>query len=376
MSKLLPLALIVCFIISCSSPKSTFDKGNYDKAFQQSISRLQKDPKDKKASAVVREAYHFAQEDHLLTIKQAKLSNDIYRWETVVREYQSLNNMVQLLRHCPAALKLITNFNDYTNEENEARISGAQVRYELGNRALAAGDRQAAKDAYYHFLAANDLSGGDFKDALKLAEDARWAATLKVVVEDIPVRSQKFSLSDAYFREQVGKYLGNLSNQRNAFVAFYPPEEFNKTGLKQPDQILQFAFDEYIVGNTFVKENNFEAKSDTVVVGKLEGKEIKGIVKAKVSIFRKEVSTSGMLNIRMIDPHNNQVINQDQIPGTFVWAYEWGSYRGDERALTKNQREICKRRELLPPPPQDLFLEFTKPIYDQLTNKLKRYYVN
>ena len=43
-----------------------------------------------------------------------------------------------------------------------------------------------------------------------------------------------------------------------------------------------------------------------------------------------------------------------------------GNYNGDKRALTKNQIEICNRRRINPIPPQQMFVEFTKPIHDQL----------
>jgi len=36
--------------------------------------------------------------------------------------------------------------------------------------------------------------------------------------------------------------------------------------------------------------------------------------------------------------------------------------------------DICESEPVLPPARQDLFVEFTKPIYTQLTNELKRFY--
>jgi hypothetical protein len=57
-----------------------------------------------------------------------------------------------------------------------------------------------------------------------------------------------------------------------------------------------------------------------------------------------------------------------------VWQSEWGTFKGDERALTKKQLDICKLREVPPPPPQDLFIEFCKPIYAQVTGNLERFY--
>ena len=46
------------------------------------------------------------------------------------------------------------------------------------------------------------------------------------------------------------------------------------------------------------------------------------------------------------------------------------------QSLLGEDIDACNGKELPPPPPQDLFIEFTKPIYDQLTNKIKDFYRN
>jgi len=70
------------------------------------------------------------------------------------------------------------------------------------------------------------------------------------------------------------------------------------------------------------------------------------------------------------------VLTAEKFPGEFVWYCEWGSYNGDERALTSKQLKISKLKEIAPPQPQDLFIEFTRPIYNQLTNKINSFYRN
>jgi len=44
--------------------------------------------------------------------------------------------------------------------------------------------------------------------------------------------------------------------------------------------------------------------------------------------------------------------------------------------LTADQKRICNTREINPPPSQQLFVEFSKPIYDRLTSKIRDYYKN
>ena len=47
---------------------------------------------------------------------------------------------------------------------------------------------------------------------------------------------------------------------------------------------------------------------------------------------------------------------------------------GDEGVLTEQQIRIINNKAVPPPGPQDLFVEFTKPIYARLTDRLSQYF--
>lgn len=78
--------------------------------------------------------------------------------------------------------------------------------------------------------------------------------------------------------------------------------------------------------------------------------------------------------MRILDARTDAVLLARKFPGEFVWFSEWASFNGDERALSKEQLALCERRELAPPHPQDLFIEFTKPIYGQLSSNVREFY--
>lgn len=66
------------------------------------------------------------------------------------------------------------------------------------------------------------------------------------------------------------------------------------------------------------------------------------------------------------------MLTQEKMPDTFTWTTQWGTFNGDERALTPEQIKLCSLRDVPPPPPQDLFVAFTQPIYGQITAKIKK----
>jgi hypothetical protein len=78
----------------------------------------------------------------------------------------------------------------------------------------------------------------------------------------------------------------------------------------------------------------------------------------------------------ILDAKNSGILKSQKFQGNYVWANNWAVFNGDERALTTDQLNMCKQRELMPPAPQDLFVQFTRPIYDQLTYNVRTFYQN
>ena len=83
---------------------------------------------------------------------------------------------------------------------------------------------------------------------------------------------------------------------------------------------------------------------------------------------------SGKLHVRIIDAQTKSVIEQRTFNGSYVWVSEWASFTGDDRALSDEQKKLSTRQATLPPPNQDLFIEFTKPIYTQVVSYIKTAY--
>ncbi len=101
-----------------------------------------------------------------------------------------------------------------------------------------------------------------------------------------------------------------------------------------------------------------------------------GTVKATVYHYTKTVRSAGVMDFRIVDANTEKVLTVEKMPGEFIWVSEWATFNGDERAITQEQLKLSKQKEIPPPPPQDLFIEFTKPIYDQILNKVRNYYRN
>ncbi|MDH5380186.1 MAG: hypothetical protein OEW75_04995, partial [Cyclobacteriaceae bacterium] len=110
-----------------------------------------------------------------------------------------------------------------------------------------------------------------------------------------------------------------------------------------------------------------EIKADTNI-------NVYSTVKAKVFIFEKTVKSFGTLDMKILDAKTGSLISTEKFNGEYIWKSQWGYFNGDERALTDEQKTIVGQREAQPPNDQDMFILFTQPIFDQLMNKMKRFY--
>lgn len=158
------------------------------------------------------------------------------------------------------------------------------------------------------------------------------------------------------------------------------PMEAQQVQLADADQILRIQFDDFTVGNTTLKEKEEEVSKDSVKVGEvtLEGKTIPvyNTVKAKLTTTRKELLSAGLLSMVVVDARTNGILTHQKFTGEYLWVNSWARFNGDERALTTQQLQLCRQKEVQPPDPQTLFLEFSKPIYNQLIPGLRSFYQN
>jgi tetratricopeptide (TPR) repeat protein len=361
---------LLVFLAGCSSGKQSFEKGDYDRAVYKAVNRLQKDPNNSKALQTLKQAYGFAKEEHLNRIKESTASNDLFRWERVISEYEALNNLADALRRCPSCRQAIGTDEKYLGQLTEATNKAAEVRYSHGLKLLAENNRLSAKEAYASFERADQLLPG-YKDTHQKLEEAYRAAVLKVVVEPVEVNKGVYQLSNEYFQNKIYEYLQHY--ERKSFIKFYTQQEASREKFV-PDQVLSLNFDDFVVGQTYVKEKEQEIQRDSVKTGTVDGKDVYGTVKAKLITFEKTITSSGLLDFRVTDWKTKNIITQEKMPGTFVWRDEWATYKGDERALTKEHKKKVNHRESPNPNPQFLFVEFTKPIYGQLTSKIESFY--
>jgi hypothetical protein len=254
----------------------------------------------------------------------------------------------------------------------------AKENYDAAIVLMKRNTRVDAREAYIFFRNAHTYVP-NYKDVVQQMEDALFKATLKVLVEQIPVPA-RYNLSGGYFQDRIEEYL-HTQFRGSEFVRFYTQKEADVQNLPYVDQYLRLQFDDFVVGETHTTKIIETVTKDSVVVGtvKLEDgtkANVYNTVSAKITILRKEVISRGLFSMQVFDAQSNAMLHHRKFNPESVWFSTWGSFNGDERALSDEQFQICQNAEVPPPPPQELFVSFAMPIYDQLIPNINQYYSN
>ncbi|MGF6930136.1 hypothetical protein QFZ48_005636 [Chitinophaga sp. W2I13] len=365
--------LLYTCILSCKSGEKLYNKGRYDEAVTAFVKKLQRKPQDATATRMLPDAYKQAQLVREDRVNGYLRSNNQLKWENIRNEYRALQTLYNAVHSSPAALKLVQP-EDYRDAITGAQENAAEMRYDRGMALLDKGDKASARLAFDEFNAALKLIP-DYRDTKQRRDEAYQMGVINVVVSEIEVRSPYYQFSADQFRDYLVRNLQQRSI--NQFVQFYDERVVRNENLR-PDEYIELRFFDFVVGQTYVDRIQRDVSKE-IVIGTTKdstGKEfnIYKTVKATLFITKKTVVSKGLLDYRITNTGNGQLLRTDRIPGSYTWLNQFGTFKGDERALSDEDKQLMGGRDMPPPPPTDLFMEFTRPIYDQLAGDLQSFY--
>lgn len=364
---------LIC--LGCHSAKKSFKRGDYDDSVFRSAAKLRDNPTHATSLEILRQAYPSAVQQRMDDINNTSTLPDLQRWEQLLSSYLGLNKLYESVKDCRVCMESVKAKSFYEEERN-TRQKAAETHYAEGKKFMTVSTRENARLAYEQFERVDELIP-NYNDIKKKLDTAYDLASFKVVVEQVLVTSKRYQLSNTYFQDEINHFL-KTNRRLNKFVQFYTPLEASDARLK-PDHVITLQFDDFVVGQTLVEKNTETVYSkDSVKIGEktVNRKKIEFYDKVKASFTRnrKTVHSNGVLDMRIAEFSTRKLVTEEKFSGEYNWMCEWANFNGDERALTATQLKMCKTQELLPPDPQQLFVEFSKPIYDRLTDRLRAYY--
>ncbi len=331
--------IITTIITSCSSGLQQLKKGNFDEAIFTSANRLHQKSNNKKALEVLREAYPLAIDDHKRAIKMFENSQEPFRWEKALAEYQALNRIYEVISHSSVSMREVGVPQNYARETEMAREFAADERYQAGEMALTHKEnRLAAKDAVIQFEKAIQLIP-NYKNANQKAEEAFQYAIHRVMIEpvydvyrlhDHDYFDLQKSFDDEFFRSK-------MSNQ---FVKYYTTAEARRDTLPQND-LVKFAFLDLRSPQrdiaTTIEHFTREIKVGTKKINDSTKVDVFEKVCGKIITYKKSVVVRGTMQMRVFDFKTNVLLNEETDDERYCWTDSWQIFEGNPKALADGQ---------------------------------------
>ena len=368
------LVIVIVFVAGCTSSTKLYNEGKYSRAVTESIRKLRSSPNDAENQKILQQAYPMAVSTALREINNALQSNSVTRYDVVISCYEQLNRLADEIYSSPKAIELIPNPQQFHSELRNTKDVAAEHYYQQGIKAMDMRTVQQARTAHQHFIKANSYVNG-YRDVNVKIGEALFAATMHVVVE-APRLPERYQFSADFFYSNL---VTEMNKNQQKYLVFYTPNEANSNGINYPNHYIVLDFLDFMVGNVRESSATKEVKRENVpVVVEVNGQQTNAniTVTANFTTYRREIISGGKLHVRVIDAQTDRLVEQRTFDGSYTWVSEWGSYTGDDRALSDAQKKLAAQQPKFPPPNQDLFIEFTKPIYTQVLNYVKNVYRN
>ncbi|MDX9880717.1 MAG: hypothetical protein RBS73_01550 [Prolixibacteraceae bacterium] len=374
-----PAILFFLVSFSCSTGKKALERGDYYEAVTRAAERLQSDPENRNAIQVIRDGYPLAIRYYQEEIDLVLTGADRFKWGETVRIMERVNDLSEQIRRVPAARKQVPNPKIYTSEMRPAKEKAAGELYQVATDLMKSKNKTDARQAYQYFVKADQLVPG-YEAVNDMIRESKRLATYTVVVEQIPDFSERYPLSADFFYDRV---LGMLKYNfpEKSFVNFYSENEAGNFRIEYPDMVVRMNFYDFYIGRnqhaeseqplSKVVEERVKVNRKDTIVYETRVHNYKGTIK----IISDQVLAEGLLKIEILDFRSeNRMLLTERIPGQFMWNNSYGVFAGDKEVLEPAHIAVLNNRATPLPAPQDLFAEFSRPVFDQLSDRLRNFF--
>lgn len=366
---------LLFFIYGCKTAGKAFEQGNYDEAISLAIKKLQKNPNDGEAKALMQKAYTYAVNHHEDQIRILSNSLSDNRWDAIAGHYSQLQNLYQAINRYPAAATLVK-ATDYSGYVQTYSSKAADMHYEKGIQLMQEDNKKAYRLAYQEFGAALNYKPGDYAIKNKM-EEAYDRAIVKVVVLPINSYNAYYNNSSYLIRQFQDNILRNLNNRSGSnFIRFFSDPEARRNNI-MPDEVLEMRFNNIIIGRPVDYNQKRKVSKEVVVKETVYSKDsvVKQYAKvtAQITTTRRTLLSNADLHIISHDAAG-AILWQDVVRGEHHWQIEFATYTGDERALSDSDKALLNQPTYGVPSEQDIFSELLKQIDANLVNRLRNYF--
>jgi hypothetical protein len=375
MKQLLAIAATLLILASCKTSKDYLSRGDEDKTLFDIVKKLNKRSSDQDAVKALPEVYARVQQKHLKKISSYSNNKEITRWDKIIDEYSTLQNMYDAITNATAAYNLVTPVN-YQNEMYDAKQQAATAYYQLGTTLLQSNYRDDAKKAYNYFKKA-DKWVPNFSDAKLKMDEAYQNAVINVVIN--PVQDNSFffntgwgntgyNYSNEYFQQNLIKDLGGTYASRYP-AKFFTDWEARRENI-QPNWVVDLTLRNMDIPRPITNNYSRNASQQIEAGRDTSGKIIYKTVYATVNIVRQSFTARGQMDVNITDVASRKNISYNTYNDDYTWQQEHATYTGDSRALSNSDWALINNNRYNEPRKEEVLNELYRKIYPQVKNKI------
>ncbi len=360
MKRLLLLSVLITFLVSCSGRKQVeraLNSGNYDQAIYSAIKKLETN-KDKKRKqdyiVLLQDAFQKAVDNDLTTIKHLKKDKNPDLFEDIYEAYTRLNRRQESIKPLlPLALNgksVQFKFKDYSDDIVSYRAKTSDYLYEKGLQLLNSTDKIKIREAYDNFKYIEDINP-NYKNSRNLMQEAHEKGSYYIIVS---IENQTQQIIPQRLEDDL---LNFDTYGLNKFWTVYHANENDNINY---DYAMQLQMKQINISPEQIKEREFlrekeikdgweyQLDSEGNVMKDTLGNDIKVDkfvnLKARYLESHQIKSTQIIADVVYLDLQSNQVLDRFTIDSGFVFENIFASFRGDKRALTKEDKDIINNR--------------------------------
>lgn len=379
MTKIISLLVLAFLFTGCGSSKTYLERTDEDKALQDAIKKLNKNPGDSEASHAVPLLYKSILKTHMARVKSYESGTDLNRWDKIIGEYNDLQTAYNSMVNSTPAFKLLTPEN-FSTQLLEAKEKAAAEYYLAGENYLAKNNREDAKKAYNHFKRVDRYVPG-YKDSRNKMNQAYETAIVNVVIN--PVHDNSFfynsgwgnsgyDYSNEYFQRTLVRELAydNDNNNRNYPARFFSDWEARRENI-QPDWIIDLRLRNMDLPQPMNYNYRRTRSADVQVGTDTAGKPVYKKVYANLNITRMSFTARAEMEVMIRDLASSRNISNRSFREDYRWEEERATYSGDNRALTSQDWQMINNRNMYAPRREEILNELYRKIYPQVLNNIK-----
>lgn len=386
-----------------------YSRGDYDTAVYMLARSLQLNQEYEKSQLLAADAFLMANKIHQKQISQLENNTYEFKYDDLVREYQSLVNLhdaVELLppiRHPKTATLLEFEIIDYSKPLQQARESAAESHYLAGDKLAASQDMSDQKSAAKEFKRAQSFVH-DYKDSAQRYTLTRKAGIKRIAVfpfEDLSGKKRKYgAIEELVVDQMVSSVMRDPSAtefleliNRDQLDRVIAEQKFALSGLVQEETAVEvgaiLGVHEIITGKitqiiyTPVQTTHRDYKEQKKVViktekykdkeGKTKTRKIYGDVEARVKHFSRSTEALIKGSYRIVDVKTSKLVKSEAFEGKSSFKTEWATFKGDERALKGSTSRLVRKGESNAPVGDDMVSRAAADLANSLSATLKIY---